>query len=222
MWLRKDAGPNPATSKVLTWKRERCWRCVNALVTFDQFVGPSDGVAETARDPMAGASSTVQGSRDYCPVEHHSDDEPFHPIVQVPPEQVLRHEKVLEDTRTTRRSRMLGSVDHHVSRLVPRSAALPVAIRLDGNGTATLAARRRLLQLLAAPTGATTFRSASRTAKVPARRLKDVLTFLASTAPHSKKLPTSRDRSTASTGVPAELRIGTSLRRQSSIHDCLK
>jgi hypothetical protein len=136
-------------------------------------------------------------------------------IVQVPPEQLLRHENVLEDIRTTRRSRMLGSADHHVSRLVLRSAALPVAIRLDGNGTA-VAARRRL-QLLGAPTGADTFRSAGGTAKVAARRAKHMLTLPASTAPHSKKLPRSCDRSTASTGVPAESRIGTSLRRQSSI-----
>src|SRR5580698_5118994 len=59
---------------------------------------------------------------------------------------------------------MLGSADHHVSRSVSRSAALPVAVRLDGNDTAIATGRR--LQLLGATTGANAYRSAGRTAKV--------------------------------------------------------
>lgn len=75
-------------------------------------------------------------------------------IVQERPEQILRHEDVLEDVRTTRGSRKVGSPDHDVSRLMSRSTALPIAIRLSGNAPAV--ATRRRLQLLGAPTGAHT------------------------------------------------------------------
>jgi hypothetical protein len=56
-------------------------------------------------------------------------------IAQVPSEQTLCHENVLEDIGTTRGTRMTGRTDHDVARLVPRTTALPVAVRLGGNAT---------------------------------------------------------------------------------------
>jgi hypothetical protein len=96
-------------------------------------------------------------------------------IEQVPPKQILSHEKVLEDVKTSRGSRMVRSADHDVSHLVPRSTALPVAIRLSGNAPAVATGRR--LQLLG-------------TAEAAARRTKDVLAFSASTALHLTKVTT--------------------------------
>ena len=82
----------------------------------------------------------------------------------MPAEQILRHENVLEDIRTTRGTRMVGSADHDVSRLVPRTTTLPVAVRLSGNAPAD--ATRRRLHLLGATTGANALRSTRGTAKV--------------------------------------------------------
>ena len=104
-------------------------------------------------------------------------------IAQVPSEQILCHENVREDIRITRCTRMSGRTHHHVTRIVPRTSALPFAVRL----------RRTLRQTpqvadficLERPHSQTPRRGAP---KVTTGRPKDTLTLSAWTALHLTKV----------------------------------
>jgi hypothetical protein len=148
--LRRTRVRFPPPPRVLTLQREGCWRCTVTPVTLNDLVSPGDSVADTNAGWLRGRPQlevlrTIVIS-DAVPMMNRFA------LVQVPPKQVFRHENVLEDVWTTRRPRMAESADRDVARLVPRSTAFPVPIRLSGNGptvhytsptSAALSARRR-------------------------------------------------------------------------------
>ena len=52
-------------------------------------------------------------------------------VAQVPSEQILCHEDVLEDIRPTRGTRVTGRTRHDVPGFVPSTTTSPIAVRLS-------------------------------------------------------------------------------------------
>ena len=184
----------PPPPRVLTRQCEDCWRCTNTRVTFNDFASPGEGVADPnprwlGGRPQLEVLGTIVMSN-AVPMMNRLT------IVQVPPKQILRHENVFEDVRTTRGPRMVRSADHEVSRLclVRPPFQLPFA------SAATL---RQSLQVadfscLERPQAQTLFDRHAGTAEVAARGPKNMLTLLASTAPHGKTPTIGCDRGASS------------------------
>jgi hypothetical protein len=119
--------------------REDCWRCADALVTLEDRVRPCNGIADSdtrwlGGSPQLEVLGAIVISNAVSMVNRFT-------IEQMSAKKLLRHENVLEDIRPTRGTRMARRSHRDVTGLVPRTSALPVAVRLRRNASTVATGR---------------------------------------------------------------------------------
>jgi hypothetical protein len=117
---------------MLRRKREPPWRCTWPHVAVEDPARPLDGVAHPdARRLRPGPQLEVLGPVVVADAVAVVNRLPFD---EVPAQELFGDEDVLEHVGALPGAWMSGGSDHHIAGLVPRAAALPVAVGIPRFG----------------------------------------------------------------------------------------